>query len=183
MSNSNLQEREPVLVLRSRVPGRERWSIPVLVNQPRRALALQTILASEPGILRIQANELTGRVLLEFDPNRVRDSIHNLLRRALAFGPISAIEQELLSSRGTSPFASARLFVGAELACLMFKVLFLGTLCPSAGITSVLGFMLFMGLKAGAGRPRIAQPFASAAGIVPDEPSGVEDNQDRAEVV
>ncbi|MEA2260031.1 MAG: hypothetical protein QOJ51_2856, partial [Acidobacteriaceae bacterium] len=51
MTNRNLKQQEPVLVLRSRICGRERWEIPLLINQPRHAVAVQTILASEPGIL------------------------------------------------------------------------------------------------------------------------------------
>jgi hypothetical protein len=182
MTNSNLKQREPVLVPRSCISGRERWDVPLLINQPRRALAVQTILASEPGIFRVEANELTGRVLIEYDPEQIQDSIDNLLRRAVAFGPTSEMEQQLLSAKTDAPFPAARLFLGAELGCLLFKVLFLGTLCPTAGITSTLAFVLFAGLKT-AGARRVSPTFASALGIIPDEPRGIEDNENRTEVV
>jgi hypothetical protein len=183
IATCNVEQREPVLVLRSRIPGRERWDIPLLINQPRLALAVQTILPSEPGILKVEANQLTGRVLVVYDPEQIQYSIHNLLRRAVAFGPISEMEHQLLSTKPEAPFRAARLFLGAEIGCLLFKVLFLGTLCPAAGITSTLAFMLFAGLKARAGTPRITPTFASAAGIISDEPSGIEDYENRTEVM
>jgi Heavy metal associated domain 2 len=183
MTNCNLERREPVLALRSRIPGRERWEIPQLINQPRRALAVQTILASEPGILRIQASELTGRVLIEYDPEQTQNSIHNLLVRAVSFGPISETEQQLLSPKPAAPFPSIRLFLGAELGCLLFKVLFLGTLCPAAGITSTFAFLLFAGFTTRRGAPRISPAFGSSGRIVSDESSGIEDYEDRTEIV
>jgi Heavy metal associated domain 2 len=183
VTTRNLKQQEPVLVLRSRISGRERWEIPMLINQPRHALAVQTILASEPGILRIEANELTGRVLIHFDPEQIQDPIHNLLRRAFAFGPISEMEQQLLSAKPEAPFSGARLFLGAELGCLLFKVLFLCTLCPTAGITSALTFVLFARLKARSGSRRVSPTFGSTGGIIPDEPSGIEDHEDRTEIV
>jgi hypothetical protein len=183
MTNCNLEEAEPVLFLRSRIPGRERWDIPQLINQPRHALAVQTILASEPGILNIETNELTGRVLIEYDPEQRQDSLHNLLKRAVAFGAISEMEQQLLSAKPEGRFPAARLFLGAELGCLLFKVLFLGTLCPAAGIASTLAFILFAGFKARARTARVSPIFMPAAGVIPNEPSGIEDYEDRAEIV
>jgi Heavy metal associated domain 2 len=183
VTNRNLEQQEPVLVLRSRICGRERWEIPLLINQPRHAVAVQTILASEPGILRIEANELTGRVLIHFDPEQIQDPIHNLLRRAFAFGPISEMEQQLLSTNAKAPFPAARLFLGAELGCLLFKVLFLGSLCPTAGITSVLTFVLFARFKAPSGGRRVSPMLGSGGGIIADEPSGIDNHEDRTEIV
>jgi hypothetical protein len=54
-------------------------------------------------------------------PEQIPYSIHNLLRNAVAFGPISEMEQRLLSAK---PVPAARLFLGAELGCLFFKALF-----------------------------------------------------------
>jgi hypothetical protein len=183
MTNCNPERRDPVLVLRSRIPGRERWDIPLLMNRPRHALAVQTILASEPGILKVQANKLTGRVLIEYDPEQTRNSIHNLLRRAVAFGPISETEHQLLSAKPEAPFAAARLFLGAELGCSLLKVLLFGSLCPAAGITSALACMLVAGFMADARAPRVTPRLASVGGVVPDEPSGIEDYEDRTEVM
>jgi hypothetical protein len=183
MTNCNLKRQEPVLVLRSRISGRERWEIPLLINQPRHALALQTILASEPGILRIEANELTGRVLIHYDPEQIQDPIHNLLRKAFAFGPLSEREEQLLSAKPEATFPTARLFLGAELGCLLFKVLFLGTLCPTAGITSALSFVLFARFMARSGSRRESPMLDPTGRIVPDKPSGIEDHEDRTEIV
>jgi hypothetical protein len=183
MTTCNLEQREPAWVLRSRIPGRERWDIPLLMNQPARALAVQTILASEPGILKVEANELTGRVLIEYDPQQIQDSIETLLRRAVAFGPISEMEQQLLSEKPQTSSPALRLFLGAELGCLLFKVLFLRTLCSTAGIASTLAFVVLAGIKARSGAPRVSPTFAAARGIVSDEPGGIEDYEDRTEVV
>jgi Heavy metal associated domain 2 len=183
MTNRNLKQQEPVLVLRSRISGRERWEIPLLINQPRHALAVQTILASEPGILRIEANELTGRVLIHYDPEQIQDPIHNLLRKAFAFGPLSEREQQLLSAKPKAPFPAARLFLGAELGCLLFKVLFFGSLCPTAGITSALTFVLFARIKAHSAGRQVSPTLGPTGRIVPDKPSGIEDHEDRTEIV
>ena len=183
MTNRDTKRQDPVLVLRSRISGRERWEIPLLINQPRHALAVQTILSSEPGILRIEANELTGRVLVHYDPEQVQDPIHGLLRKAFAFGPLSEMEQQLLCAKPEGPFAAVRLFLGAELGCLLFKVLFLGSLCPTAGITSVLTFVLFARLKAHSRGQSVSPPLRPTVRLIPDKSSGIQDHEDRTEIM
>jgi Heavy metal associated domain 2 len=182
-TDTDLVRARPVFVLRSRIPGRDRWEIPPLINEPRHALAVQTILAGEPGILSVQANEVTGRVLFEYDPQEIQDSIENLLQKALAFGPLSEAEYQLLTVRGEAIFPAARLFLGAELGCLLFKALFLSTWCPAAGVASSLVFVLLATCKTSARTRRVVRVFASAGGIVLNEACGIDDDEDRAEVV
>lgn len=183
MTNRDTKRQEPVLVLRSRISGRERWEIPLLINQPRHALAVQTILSSEPGILRIKANELTGRVLVHYDPAQIQDPIHNLLRKAFAFGPLSEMEQQLLGAKPEAPFAAVRLFLGAELGCLLFKVLFLGSLCPTAGITSILTFVIFARFKAHSRGGSVSPALRPIPRLIADKPGGIEDHEDRTEIM
>jgi hypothetical protein len=178
LTDSNLERAGPVFTLRSRIPGRERWDIPALVNKPRHAVAVQTILTSEPAILRVVANELTGRVLIEYDPEAIQVSIDVLLWKALAFGPLSEGEHQLLVAENEASFSTARLLLGAELGCLLFKALFLSTWCPAAGVASTLGFLLFTACKTGmrSRTRRVVPIFASTSGIIPDEASGIGDD-------
>jgi hypothetical protein len=181
--DADLERARPVFVLRSHIPGRDRWDIPQLTNDPRRALAVQAILASEPGVLRVQANEVTGRVLVEYDPEETQDSIENLLKKALAFGPVSEPEYQLLSAEREAVFPAARLFLGAELGCLLFKALFLSTWCPTAGVASTLVFVLLAGFKTSARTRRVGPAFASSSGVILDEASRINDYENRAEVM
>jgi hypothetical protein len=185
--DANLERARPVFALRSRIPGRDRWQIPALIQESRLGLALETILASEPGILRISANRLTGRVLVQYDPEELEDSVENLLRKALDFGPMLPLEQDLLfanrASRDARPFSAVRLFLGAELGCMLFKVLFLSAWCPAASVASTLAFVLLAGLKTGTRTRRVAPTFAITSGVVLDEASGIDDDEDRAEIM
>ena len=185
LTDFNQEKARPVFTLRSRIPGRERWDIPALINKPWHALAVQTILTSEPAVLRVVANELTGRVLIEYDPEEIQISIDDLLRKALAFGPLSEAEHQLLAAENEASFPAARLLLGAELGCLVFKALFLSTWCPAAGVASTLGFLLFAACKARTRTRtrRVVPIFASTSGIIPDEASGIGDDEDRAEIV
>ncbi len=78
--------------MRSAVPGRERLDVSALCNRPRLALSVQLALEKEPGIRSVQANPVTGRVLVRYDPERIKAPVRQLLREALARPPLSAAE-------------------------------------------------------------------------------------------
>jgi ATP-binding cassette subfamily B protein len=72
----------PKLQLRSAIPGRERWEIEGLSGKRGIALALEKALAAEEGVLVVQVNSLTGRVLIRFTAgNQIR--CRSLLRKHL----------------------------------------------------------------------------------------------------
>jgi hypothetical protein len=86
------QADRPKLILHSRVPGRERWRIDSLEDNPRLAAALELMLRGEKGIEAVHANPLTGKILIRFRPDLVSVPIEVLLRQALDFGPMSSQE-------------------------------------------------------------------------------------------
>src|SRR5260370_27264731 len=120
---------EPVMVLCSQVPGRERWYVDALEDNPRLAAAVELVLRSEEGMLDAHANPLTGRVLVHYRPDLLSETIEALIHRALEFGPMS--REEFSSLRSKEPGAlSFHHLLAAEIGCSAIKVLLLGGFCP-----------------------------------------------------
>lgn len=73
-------------LLRSAIPGRERWQIASLQRQPRYAAAVERELAAFPSLAHAYANPVTGRLLVHYDaatpPREMRDSIDAALAAA-----------------------------------------------------------------------------------------------------
>ena len=64
-----------VISLLSRVPGRQRWNVPAIGSRPRLAAAVELALRTEPRVLMVMANPVTGTVLVKCIPrNRRRKS-------------------------------------------------------------------------------------------------------------
>jgi hypothetical protein len=120
---------EPRLLLRSQVPGRERWYVDVLENKPRLAAAVELVLRSEEGIQSASANPLTGRVLVTYSPQLLSESVDTLIRRALTFGPMTRREFSALRPEKHS-FFSAKHLVAAEIGCFAVKTFLVGACCP-----------------------------------------------------
>lgn len=87
---------EPAVHVRSAVPGRERWDVDAIAGNPERARQLQAALASYPGVREAQANPLSGRVLVVFDPGPPKLNVGALildtlrhLPRLSALAPVS----------------------------------------------------------------------------------------------
>ncbi|MDK1309839.1 ABC transporter ATP-binding protein/permease [Pseudoalteromonas ardens] len=71
---------------RSTLPGRERWHIEGLLNQPLLAKHLSSYLNKQAGMVQVTANPLTGRVLLLFDPSCWQTkTIRKLLKQAFQY--------------------------------------------------------------------------------------------------
>jgi len=120
---------QPKMVLRSRIPGRERWYVDALEDRPRLAAAVELVLRSEEGIEEVRANPLTGRVLVRYRPDSVSESVETLLGRAIEAGPMSAEEfAALRSERPRSSFSKQ--LVTAEIACCLSHMVVFGGLCP-----------------------------------------------------
>jgi ATP-binding cassette, subfamily B, bacterial len=69
---------------RSVVPGRQRWDIAVLLNRPRVAELLETMLRERSGIEVVRANPVTGRLLVFHDTALSGDEVGQLVREAAA---------------------------------------------------------------------------------------------------
>lgn len=116
--------------LRSRVFGRERWDVPTILASPRAAGSLKALLESECGVRRVVANELTGRVLVEYAPGELPESVETLLHRALEFGPMSRSEFDAFRDPKPTGLPVVAAFASAELGCLCLKLLLFGVSCP-----------------------------------------------------
>jgi len=148
--------------VRSRVPGRERWEVDCVRDQPNWAAAIESIVGTEEGVESVIANPATGRVLVEFDPERITTSVENLLRRALAFRPMTKTEILTTGHASKTPRVLAAAAT-AELGCFLIKAAFIG-LCPWTAVAMCSTAFLFHR-------------------AVSDKPRQIRLDQNRAEVV
>jgi hypothetical protein len=119
------------MVLCSRVPGRERWYVDALEDNPRLAAAVEVVLRSEEGILDARANPLTGRVMVRYQPDLLSESIEAMIHRAVEFGPMSEAEFASFRSNKKAPaHLSFRHLLAAEIGCSVINMIVLGEFCP-----------------------------------------------------
>ena len=131
----------PAMALCSQVPGRERWYVNALRDNPRLAAAVELVLRSEDGMLDAHANPLTGRVLVHYQSDLLSESIDALIHRALEFGPMSREEFSSLRSKDRDTL-SFRHLLAAEIGCSAIKMLLIGGFCPLAlGAAGLLFFV------------------------------------------
>jgi ATP-binding cassette subfamily B protein len=84
--------------LRHSVPGRERWEVAPLRGRPEVAQGVQESLEDVPGIESVDANPMTGRVLIVYDRGTLTGSVEDLLAAALAPAlapPLAAVPTHL----------------------------------------------------------------------------------------
>ena len=118
------------MTLCSRTAGRERWRVEALETRPRLAAALELALGSEEGVERVQANPLTGRVLVRYRPSLISETVEELIRRAIAFAPMTPQEYaERPKPSGGWPVAH---LLGLEIACTELKMTLFGSCWPPA---------------------------------------------------
>lgn len=71
------------LIVRSHLPGRVRFEVPLLCKLPVIARGLEADLLRDSAITQVRANGLTGSVLVVFSPHLPLDAIETLLRASL----------------------------------------------------------------------------------------------------
>lgn len=71
------------LRLRSAVPGRQRWDVGVVLRRPRVAEHIEAELGATAGIVAVEANPVTGRLLIHDDRTLRQDAIAHLVREAV----------------------------------------------------------------------------------------------------
>jgi hypothetical protein len=130
------------MVLSSRVPGRERWHVKALEDNPRLAATVEAVLKSEEGILEAHANPLTGRVLVKYQHGLISESTEDLIHRALEFGPMSEAEFAVFRSKKATSGHSFGHLLGAEIVCCAINMILLGEFCPF--ILGAVGLHLLM---------------------------------------
>ena len=123
-------ESRPAMVLCSRIPGRERWYVDALEDNPRLAATVEVVLRSEEGVLDARANPLTGRVVVRYQPGVPSESIEALIHRAVEFGPMSEAEFSSFRSKKAPTTGSFHHLLAAELACCAVNLILLGEFCP-----------------------------------------------------
>ena len=125
--------REPRMVRRSRVRGRQRRYVDVLEDNPRLAAAVELVLLSEEGIHGASVNPLTGRILVHHDPDLLPEFIEALIHRAIEFGPMSREEFSALRPHGNhgvgKHFSGYGHLIAAEIGCSIIKIFLLGGGC------------------------------------------------------
>jgi manganese/zinc-transporting P-type ATPase C len=77
------------VALQSNVPGRQRWRVPAIESRPRLAAAVEIALRKETGALLVNANPLTGRVLVKWRPAQKPPKVRSIIRAAIAAGPVT----------------------------------------------------------------------------------------------
>jgi hypothetical protein len=128
---------------RSRVPGRERWDIPALRDNPALAGSLELVLCGEAGVLEARASAVTGRLLLRFEPGRISAPVEQLIGAALSFGPLNSLEMRMGNGKPVRRNA-LRSFLVIELGCVLLKsALFAGRCVPGGAIAATAMFFLF----------------------------------------
>lgn len=167
-------------VMKSHIPGRDRWEVSTLLGHVNRSRALDLLLGTEPGITKAQANPVTGRVLIEYHPNELRSSVQDLLERAIAFGPIYADEEVTTERHRNDNESPLRWLLTAELGCVCLKFALAGATCPGIGATLSIAFLLAR-ISRRRRRTRAQPPTAApAVRVEVDQARGVSDHQNRA---
>ena len=118
------------MVLRSQVPGRERWYVDALEDNPRLAATVEVVLKSEEGIFDARANPLTGRVMVRYRRDSFAGSVEALIHRAVEFGPMSEAEFSSFRSKKAPAGPSFHHLLAAEIACCAINMVLLGEFCP-----------------------------------------------------
>jgi manganese/zinc-transporting P-type ATPase C len=123
----------PQMRLLSNVPGRQRWYVPGMQNNPRVAARVEMMLRTEPRLLRVCVNFRTGRILIQWDASQSIE-IERLVREALVRGPVSNSSYEELRGKPDGKVRNLvrKLALGFfKLSLILFSRLIWGTI--SAG--------------------------------------------------
>jgi hypothetical protein len=139
MSVGTVSQRAKV-VLRSSIPGRERWYVSALEDRPRLAAAVELVLGKEEGIESAHANPLTGQILIHCKPDLGPEKIEDLIRRAIEFGPMSREEFAALKPKPARSVSIKHLAM-AEMACSAVHMGLLG-FCPLTLVAAGLVFLI-----------------------------------------
>jgi cation-transporting P-type ATPase C len=79
---------EPDICLLSSRPGRQRWNVPAILNQPRHSAAVEARLRELLSSAKATVNSVTGRILLEGTGVGPESDVRALLGEALTANPL-----------------------------------------------------------------------------------------------
>ena len=112
----------PELVLRSSIPGRERWEVQSLKGRKALAAALEKALLAENGVVLAKANPATGRVLIQFKvgvevscESLIASHLQTVVLEGVVVPPAKAGGNPLLRLLGASPI-TARHYIALALS-------------------------------------------------------------------
>jgi len=153
---------KPELRLQSSIPGRERWEIEGLIGKVSLASHLEQALRLEDGVIFVQANPVTGRILVRFHVDRdvhcsllIQTHLESILIQGVVESPRSrkAEGNALLQLLGNSPLTSRHgvamaLSISSQIVAVARRFTLISTInlaINSAGLTALtgpsLGFM------------------------------------------
>jgi len=118
------------VVLLSSVPGRQRWRVPAIESRPRLAAAVEMALKKQSGAAQINANPVTGTILIRCQASEATVEITAIISRAIEAGPLD--EAAYLKLRG-APDGKSRKLVnklwlgGFKLGLILFSRLAWGS--------------------------------------------------------
>lgn len=156
--------------------------MPEILGNPRAAASIETLLQGEGGVHRVFANPVTGRVLVEYVPGELKDSVEILLHRALEFGPMSGAEFDTIGKPQASAMPALGMIASAELGCLLLKLLFFGVGCPGLGAAAALAGLAAVSFSLGRANSVFPMP-ALTERIESAETRAIGNHKDRAQVV
>ena len=144
----------PELVLRSSIPGRERWEVQSLKGRKALAAALEKALLAENGVVLAKANPATGRVLIQFKvgvevscESLIASHLQTVVLEGVVVPPAKAGGNPLLRLLGASPitarhYIALALSVATQLVATARRVTLISTInvaLSSAGIAAAVG--------------------------------------------
>ena len=109
--NLTVELKNRKISIRSEIPGRIRWDIPLIRGHPRYAAAVEIAIQREAGIVSVEATPVTGRLLVRYKTPQTAASIKTLIESALSVSPLTPIafaarEQGFWESNGANGHSS-----------------------------------------------------------------------------
>jgi len=126
---------------RSVVPGRQRWNVPAIKGRRDLAEILVAALLDAPGNISVEANILTGRVLVTYDETMTDEAVADLVSRAATLivpddAPDVAVGPDGRSAPEAQP-GSRRRRPGLGIAIAGMAVAAVGAVCGSPVLSLV----------------------------------------------
>jgi hypothetical protein len=165
------------LTVRSKLPGRERWDIPALKHNPKLAKALELVLRSEIGIRNVIANPLTGRLLLEFHPDKLTQSSEQTIRTAFTLDAFSSFDMRV---RRNGVGGIEHMLLG-ELVHIALKGMLMSGACICGGTLAAAVMIPFLHTHRSKLAParRVADRVTAGRTVI-DQPRRIEHHHQRA---
>jgi ATP-binding cassette, subfamily B, bacterial len=95
-------ENPPAIRLLSATRGRERWEVKAIGRKPNLARELEKSLLEYPGIKEVNANAVTGRVLVRYEPDTIGLHVESLIQDGLGELHSKGLTRQSASHNGSA---------------------------------------------------------------------------------